>query len=312
MIRKIQYRLKWWWGDVRHFFGQQPDFLKRKGEVEVLCFHGVCEPNETLINGRFLQLDRFEALIVRLKKEFHLLSWDEFERQQWQPDRLNVLLTFDDGYRNNLTLALPVLEQYQVPAIVFVTARNDLPLWTDLLDMAMAHALDLSVLETYVGRVSGNQAFKQAIRSKSPEMIEQITCELMRLCAPVKTHSRNFWELLGTEELKTLAASPLITIGNHSANHYDLTTCSAQQQTDEVLACAQYLETNGVGDRSLFAFPYGAHSPELVELLSSLGYHRQFLSDSPGNPSIGVYRRMIIHPFISLHNQLNVISDGKY
>ena len=34
-----------------------------------------------------------------------------------------IVITFDDGYNDNLLHALPVLEKYQVPASIYITTR---------------------------------------------------------------------------------------------------------------------------------------------------------------------------------------------
>ena len=44
-----------------------------------------------------------------------------------EPDRDSnkfvVAVTFDDGYKDNLTHALPILEQYNIPAVIYITTR---------------------------------------------------------------------------------------------------------------------------------------------------------------------------------------------
>ena len=41
-----------------------------------------------------------------------------------------VALTFDDGYRDNLTLALPILEKHQAPATIYVSVERLTAAWT--------------------------------------------------------------------------------------------------------------------------------------------------------------------------------------
>src|SRR3954468_4865073 len=51
--------------------------------------------------------------------------------------RKTVAVSFDDGYRDNLDAARPILEKYEMPAAHFATAGyigSDEPFWWDLLD----------------------------------------------------------------------------------------------------------------------------------------------------------------------------------
>lgn len=52
--------------------------------------------------------------------KYQMISMDDFVNKNYDPEKPYVVLTFDDGYKDNLTVALPVLKKYNARATIFV------------------------------------------------------------------------------------------------------------------------------------------------------------------------------------------------
>ena len=85
----------------------------------ILVYHTISAPAEPLPGDVDIAPERFEEHLDWLSRRRRLVSLDETLGPQRKPF---VAVTFDDGYRDNLTIALPLLEKYQVPMTLFVTA----------------------------------------------------------------------------------------------------------------------------------------------------------------------------------------------
>jgi len=77
----------------------------------------------------------FRHQVQVLKRQFSIVTIDEYVRMlQTGAGRRDVAaITFDDGYRDNLERALPVLQQHDLPATVFITTGTlDRCMWNDV------------------------------------------------------------------------------------------------------------------------------------------------------------------------------------
>lgn len=94
--------------------------------VVFLCYHGVtkrsarspADPRGLHVNQR-----RFTAQLDFLQRHYQIISLSDYISAQRTGRRLqpySVVLTFDDGFRNFLTVAAPLLAARQIPATVFL------------------------------------------------------------------------------------------------------------------------------------------------------------------------------------------------
>lgn len=192
------------------------------------------------------------------------------------PDRA-VAVTFDDGYADNLTAALPVLERAEVPATVFVATAfvgDSRPFWWDELDAMFlgppraSGENGLSLGE----RVSEHEDASQALRRLPPRQAER---ELERLreragySGPVPTGDKR---PLTRDELARLAASPLIEVGAHSRTHPNLAALPPDVMRSEVEGSRSDLAEWLGEPPPLFSYPFGLHGPRARRAVRRAGY----------------------------------------
>ena len=94
--------------------------------VIFLCYHGVTErPTRAPEDSKALQVNRqkLAAHLDVLARRYHPISLGDYliARDTGQGLRdYSVILTFDDGFRNFLTVAAPLLVERNIPATVFL------------------------------------------------------------------------------------------------------------------------------------------------------------------------------------------------
>src|SRR5450432_1946685 len=86
----------------------------------VLVYHTISAPPEPLPGDIDISRERFARQLQWLARWRRVVRLDE--TLSGSSDRL-VAITFDDGYRDNLTVALPLLEKFGLPMTLFVAAE---------------------------------------------------------------------------------------------------------------------------------------------------------------------------------------------
>jgi peptidoglycan/xylan/chitin deacetylase (PgdA/CDA1 family) len=86
--------------------------LQRKPVSSFVTFHDI--PPETL--------GRFKDYLYFLKRSANVVSLDDFFSGRLSSKIINVVITFDDGYKSWITSAAPVLRKLELPATFFISS----------------------------------------------------------------------------------------------------------------------------------------------------------------------------------------------
>ncbi len=178
-------------------------------------------------------------------------------------------ITADDAYRDNLHEALPVLEKHAAPLTVYVAPAmidGEADLWWDVIDDIVS-ATDRLNLELPGGAVVMNCSTPRQKYEAHRRLHDYLTLDvaeedqravLRKLAdasgvdpaAPART-------LMNWDEIARMAAHPLVTIGAHTVNHYNLKRLPEAAARQEMTGVVEVLRDRlGEAPRHL-AYPYG-------------------------------------------------------
>ena len=273
-----------------------------RGLGTILMYHRISAPGDEGADwgNRSLAVDEsdFESQVEYLSRHFRCMSLPECVRlltSSKLPERV-VVLTFDDGYRDNLERAVPVLEKYDVPATVYVATglvEGSASLWWCELEDALNRLEELEIVldgRTRRWPLATTRHRRRAFREigawgKSGDpaafgaLMQQLRQAVSSAGSTLQRSSQNVPEpselMLSWDELDTLAAHPLVTIGAHTVTHPPLARLSAAEAERELRGSKQALEERLGQSVDHFAYPYGG--PEHVgrrelELAASVGF----------------------------------------
>jgi len=302
------------------------------GLTAVLCYHDLCRPGET---GSWLKVDvdRFERQIVALKKISTFIRPDAlFEPDRLSRVRLNLLLTFDDGFVNNFRLGLPVLQRHGVPALFFISTghmESGEPFWFDRLIRPIQHyhfdELDLRHLGMDIYRFSlGNvekrwngiqrllEDVKKLDENQDGKLVDQILGGLHGDYHRSETfHAED--RPLNRDEILSMQRSGLCYFGSHGHRHCILTKLGENFLKEELQQSRSILES--LLDESVdhISYPNGDVNCRVSEQCRLEGYRFGY-SVAPGrvNPEIDNYQipRILISGFDTTPSLFRILARG--
>ncbi len=281
--------------------------------VRILFYHRVeAFSAETDLLGRCpLTAREFEKHLSHLCRFYHVVSLEQAQEilASGRPVPPNlVAITFDDGYRNNYTVAMPLLRKYGVTATVFVvsSAIDGEPLWFDQIFSWFANttvpALRFSKVDSELnltclaGRRGALRRVLSVMKSlPNRERIEAMSELRDKLEVPLPDCELEDKAMLKWDELRDMAQSRLITIGAHTVTHPILTHLDDNEIRTEIEdSCRRIAQELGRPVR-FFAYPngdYNSTAQSAVRGCGLVGCATQGNGFNPPGTDLTVLRRL--------------------
>lgn len=262
-------------------------------KIRALCYHRV-EKISNDWNLLAVTPDNFREQMKFLRKHYDILALDELEDKLENGVRDAVIITFDDGYYDLLYQALPILEEYHIPAVMFITTGNigtERENWTDsilraIFDFAIYReefALNDDLISgkwhtrSMQERLTLYGILRSIFMRVGSEKRQEYERQLLMWAGLPLNKGRKDRRMLTADEVKRLSQSPFVSIGAHCVTHPSLSGLSMEEQRYEIQQSKKMLEDITGKEINLFAYPFGTktdYTEDTIELLKTNGYKK--------------------------------------
>jgi len=199
-----------------------------------------------------------------------------------------AVFTFDDGYRNTVTRALPILARYNAPFTVYAPTgaiTRELPSWwLGLRQLFQNHnAISVDAMATafdcrdIAAKINAHTRVKHWVKQdyrRATALAE--TFRAYGISLPALNHTY----FMDEGALQSLACHPLANIGAHSQSHRALSILGDVEVKQEMVQNKRFLEV--LLDRPVghFAYPYGIFGDREVALAAATGFQTAVTTES--------------------------------
>ncbi|MGE0449270.1 MAG: polysaccharide deacetylase family protein [Vicinamibacterales bacterium] len=271
-----------------------------RSRVLILTYHGVARGSaDSYVTRQSVDAAAFDAQLRWLSHHYRFLRLTDvvgsLQRRSPLPER-GVVITFDDGLRNVLQTALPILRRRGAPATVFVCADyvGGGLLWTDEVALLVLKTpVDMLAspfgdarpypLRTVSARERAARAITTRLKRVGPAARAELLRRLRVSCeAPAGDSGgvARHWaepgchDLLAWDDVRQLADAG-IEIGSHGCSHTVLTALTDDEARDEIVRSKLAIERELDRPCELFSYPNGGRldfSSTHGQMLIDAGY----------------------------------------
>jgi peptidoglycan/xylan/chitin deacetylase (PgdA/CDA1 family) len=240
---------------------------RRLGCGRILMYHGVAPQGAAELAAQLRYLAR-HFKVVSLGTMLDRIMNGSY------PLADEIVLTFDDGLRNNLTVVYPILRELQLPATMFVCpalVESGEWLWNHEMRcrLQMLAIPDLAELRMKLlapgTSVDAIIEWMKTLPLEQRRMAEAIIRQATAGFQPTAAQKEAF-DVMNWNDLRSLDCN-LITVGSHTLSHPILTKLSGQEIEAEILESRRCLEQRLERKVDLFCYPNGAYDRRAYQLV---------------------------------------------
>lgn len=228
----------------------------------------------------------FDRIIRFFKKEYNVINLEEFLENSaafLKSSKPLATVLFDDGYKDNIDFAAPILQKHNCPASFYVVTnsitRNN-PTWTFLLDHILQKTrtrdinLDLSIVPGEFKSINLSDKTKMSkvkpwMKTLSNTFRVQVLEEIKDQCPDVDIP---YDKMMDWDDVRQLYKAGF-SIGSHSHTHPILASLEDETEIEKELSISYEILTRELGKTPFtISYPNGGYDERVLRLSEKIGY----------------------------------------
>jgi peptidoglycan/xylan/chitin deacetylase (PgdA/CDA1 family) len=257
-------------------------WVQRNGAI-VLTFHRVLNDSElqqtASLPGMIVRSETFSGFLKYASESCEVI--DVASGPRWEPTgKLQLAVTFDDGWSDNATAAYPLACQHKTPMVIFIVPEKtgtELPFWPERTAAALDQGSSADGSELSDADIEqAIEKLKELPASERERRVGQLTSARTAIHSSASVDKTMTWE-----QIAELHAGG-VKFGSHTSTHEILTVIPAAQAAEEIAESRTLIEQKLQTPCSLFSYPNGDCSEPVRDLVVDAGYKLAFLNQDPG------------------------------
>lgn len=245
---------------------------RNRHRLLIVCYHGVAGPGDPA-HWLLMPAAEFDRQLAYLARHYRVLPIDDALADLWagRVDAPTACVTFDDGYLDNLTEALPRLQRAAVPATIYLATGlvgTDRRLWTTEVDLACAGARGATIeLDGIVPRtpVPPDAAARAALAGRLKGVLKALPVahrraaheRLLAQLDPARLDDGGAFRIMTWADVRRMEAAGSITFGGHTVNHEIVSRLDQSDLEQEIGGSMRDVAAHAARLTATFAYPNG-------------------------------------------------------
>jgi peptidoglycan/xylan/chitin deacetylase (PgdA/CDA1 family) len=253
-----------------------------RGQVVILTYHGVLNSGEAdnFLSHNFVSAGVFEEHLAYISKHYRPTALREliacYEKGVNPPQRA-VVITFDDGFANNYTVAYPLLRRHGIPFSIFLTTgligQSEAQLWTERVKRSLYYCPSTTVVLEIDGRefscggrsadarAAGARRILPTLKRLPPSVRNEAVERIEHVCGrpTLRPEERERYDFLTWSQVREMAAGG-VDFGSHTVRHPILSTLDDVTLWSEIVESKKKIEDELRQPCDAFAYPNGSPS----------------------------------------------------
>lgn len=249
-----------------------------ENEFVIFIFHGVIDSNSYQIRNytkKHIYKNEFVEILNILTNKGNGISIEEMMyclNNKKKFPKFSYVMTFDDGFENNYSVAAPILESYKVPSIFYISTdfvENNSMSWIDKIEYGLEISnkgkvkLSWEDSESYFfdikSKVGILKKIRNHVKSNTSFDINKFVSDIYEQLKinEINSLETNLDKKLSWKQIIDLNNNEYFQVGGHSHNHLSLTSFNEKDLNFQINKSISLFKEKAKIDLQYYSYPEG-------------------------------------------------------